>query len=140
MRFCGKPVCTLAHVYSCSAADCVQLTSPAKQFVSIFGGDAALTAIGRYFIVSGVTMVLLIIGVRVCCPKAASAVVARGALSFAAVTLAVFVREAIATERSLEVFRQKIAPRLLGYILELAAFLSIIFSVMLCSCIHGHGY
>jgi hypothetical protein len=41
-RACGEPVCTLAHVYSCTAIDCVQLTSPRKQFSSVFGGDVAI--------------------------------------------------------------------------------------------------
>jgi hypothetical protein len=58
---CGKPVCTLADVYSCDDLDCVQLTDPAGQFRFRFGNASAWIDFGWYFILSSYAMVLLLV-------------------------------------------------------------------------------
>lgn len=65
MRICAEPVCTLAHVFSCATVDCIQLSSPAKQFFFVFRGEAVLMVSGRYLIVTGSVMALFQIATSV---------------------------------------------------------------------------
>ena len=55
---CGRPVCTLADVYTCGNPDCVQLNDPAAQFLFLNAEDSAFLQLGGYFVYSGCSMVL----------------------------------------------------------------------------------
>ena len=111
--FCGEPLCTLAHVYSCSATDCVQLTAPEKQFSPVYGGDEALIAIGRYLLISGGAMALIIITVHYCCPSMTSFIAVHGAIFFAVGTCALLAGTAIWMDLNLKAFSEKVVPTMI---------------------------
>jgi len=82
MDICGKSTCTLESVYSCLEPDCVQLTTPKTQFLSVFDGGSALIAVGRYFIAAGIAIVIIVIGVQLRCPSTGWSCITRGAVAF----------------------------------------------------------
>ena len=47
-RLCGRPVCTLADVYSCSVVGCVQLTDPEEQLSDLQANDLLVMVLNAF--------------------------------------------------------------------------------------------
>merc|ERR1712224_872852 len=121
MRSCGQPYCTLVHVYSCSTTDCVQLITPAEQFDSVFCEEAVFLSIGRYILVSGVILWLVMVGMQIFCASRAFVFVTLGAPALAAGMFALILLELLLTEHALEKFAEGIVPNTFVYFAELMA-------------------
>jgi len=121
--FCGRPLCTLAHVYSCSATGCVQLTTPAKQFSSVFSdGDSHLMVIGGYFTMSGVLSTFAIICIQLGGASSTDTFIVRGVFAFLAAICAFLVTEAALMELTAELFMENVVPLAVPYVLEFILF------------------
>ena len=75
---CARPVCTLAEVYSCRDPDCVQLSDPAEEFMLRFALNSAWIEFGRYFLLSGISMVLTLLAAEYIAPDTTLYVVLGG--------------------------------------------------------------
>jgi len=122
---CGQPVCTLEHIYSCVTENCVQLTSPATQFLSVFRGRAALLTMGKYFGVSGGAIAFIMSFMELCSPERdrdnLNVVIMIGAVIFLVVTCAILLLDALLAELRWVDFIEEIAPRIVRYLFELVA-------------------
>ena len=95
---------------------------PAEQYFTVFRAEAALMAMGRYFVVSGVAMVLVISGVWVGTSSAAKLefAVIGGTLAFVTCTFTVMLWNGILAAFTFEEFIGHILPRTLCFFSELA--------------------
>jgi hypothetical protein len=122
---CGLPHCTSAHVYSCVATGCVQLTTPKEEFDYFFRGHAPLIAIGRYLVVTGLAMAFTGIGVYVLSPPSTSFLATRGLVVFAAGTCVRLLQEAVWVRLTWDDFSYIVVPYAFEYGMEFLAFLCV---------------